>query len=587
MQQAKQIVQTVFGYDTFRSGQEEAIERIMSEQSLLCVMPTGGGKSLCYQVPALLIEGTVLVISPLISLMKDQVDALSQLGVEAAFINSSLDESSYIATMALAERGHFQLLYVAPERLGAPSFQKLLRRLTVPFIAIDEAHCISEWGHDFRPSYRHIGQLLDQFDERPPVIALTATATPNVQRDICHQLGIEPSNIVATSVERDNLTFSVEKGIDRLAYVEQYARKYEGESGIIYAATRKTVEEVSRQLERKGISVTMYHGGLGDREREEAQRAFVENRVDIIVATNAFGMGIDQSNVRFVIHYQLPSSIEAYYQEAGRAGRDGLPSDCVLLYAPQDVQTQRFLIEQSSDEKRREEEMEKLQQIVDYVHTERCLDRYLLTYFGEQREEGCGRCSNCVDDRVFVDVTTDAQKVLSCIVRMRQMYGKGLVAQVLAGSNNQKIRDQRFQELSTYGLMKGQTIRSITQFIEWLIAEQYVHVENYPYPTLSVTEKGKKILVGEERVMKKKEKVTEKIEKDDPLFQRLRTLRMEIAQREAVPPFVIFSDRTLRELCEKKPQSLEELREIHGVGEVKLHQYGTLFLEELVLHPNK
>lgn len=472
MQQAKQIVQTVFGYDTFRSGQEEAIERIMSEQSLLCVMPTGGGKSLCYQVPALLTEGTVLVISPLISLMKDQVDALSQLGVEAAFINSSLDESSYIATMALAERGHFQLLYVAPERLGAPSFQKLLRRLTVPFIAIDEAHCISEWGHDFRPSYRHIGQLLDQFDERPPVIALTATATPNVQRDICHQLGIEPSNIVATSVERDNLTFSVEKGIDRLAYVEQYARKYEGESGIIYAATRKTVEEVSRQLERKGISVTMYHGGLGDREREEAQRAFVENRVDIIVATNAFGMGIDQSNVRFVIHYQLPSSIEAYYQEAGRAGRDGLPSDCVLLYAPQDVQTQRFLIEQSSDEKRREEEMEKLQQVVDYVHTERCLDRYLLTYFGEQREEGCGRCSNCVDDRVFVDVTTDAQKVLSCIVRMRQMYGKGLVAQVLAGSNNQKIRDQRFQELSTYGLMKGQTIRSITQFIEWLIAEQ-------------------------------------------------------------------------------------------------------------------
>jgi ATP-dependent DNA helicase RecQ len=581
IEKALSILTTYFGYPSFRIGQEQVIRGVMNYQDTLCVMPTGGGKSVCYQVPALVMDGTVLVISPLISLMKDQVDALHQAGIPAAYINSSMSSEEYFETMERAVLGEYQLLYVAPERLDSSSFKNQLRRMTIPMVAIDEAHCISQWGHDFRPSYRNISSIVSLFDKKPVLLALTATATPAVREDICRQLGIREENTVMTGFERANLTFSVVKGQDREKFVKEYVGKNEGEAGIIYAATRKAVDHVHDILQKSGVSVAKYHAGLGDIERQSGQDRFLNDEASVMVATNAFGMGIDKSNIRYVIHYQMPKNMESYYQEAGRAGRDGLDSACTVLFSSQDVQTQRFLIDQSQDPSRIPAELEKLQSMIDYCHTETCLQKFIILYFGEIDVMDCGRCANCTDTRESTDVTEDVQKVLSCVIRMGQRFGKAMIAQVLTGSRNKKVIEFGFDKLTTYGLMKGRSAKDISDFIEYIISEGYLGVENGQFPTIYVSEPGKDVLTGKVTVQRKVSVVTKQVANDDPLFDQLRALRMKLAQEAGVPPFVVFSDKTLRDMAARMPVANEDFLEVNGVGLAKLERYGEAFMEEI------
>ena len=581
MNQARQMLQHHFGYDAFRNGQEKIIEQTLNGRSSLCVMPTGGGKSICYQIPALMLDGLTIVVSPLISLMQDQVEALRTANIPAAYINSTLTAQEVDETMQLASAGFLKLLYIAPERLESTQFLQALSYLHVPLIAVDEAHCISQWGHDFRPSYRSIQKLFTLWPKKPTVLALTATATPAVCEDIRQLLSIEEDSSVITGFARENLAFSVLIGENKERFIKNYVEKNKNEVGIIYAATRKAVDGLYDLLSRFGVSVAKYHAGLPEEMRMAEQDRFLKNEARIMVATNAFGMGIDASNVRFIIHYQMPRNMESYYQEAGRAGRDGLPSACLLLYASGDVQTQRFLIEQNQDESRITQELAKLQTMVDYCHTEGCLQNAILTYFGEVPSKACGRCSNCNDGREVKDVTTDAQKVLACVVRMGQKFGKTIIAQVLVGSKNQKVVDFGFTKLSTYGILRGQSVKDVSNFIEFLIAEGLLAVKHGTYPTIYVSELGKAVLMGEQSVMRKQAVTLSTITDNDPLFERLRKLRKEIADEEKVPPFVIFSDKTLRELCEKKPAELESMRFISGIGEVKFEKYGKRFFDAL------
>ncbi|WP_211284567.1 DNA helicase RecQ [Rummeliibacillus pycnus] len=581
IENAKHYLQQYFGYSEFRLGQEKIIKQVLAGKSSLCVMPTGGGKSICYQIPALMLEGTTIVISPLISLMQDQVDTLVEMGIEAAYINSSLSQNEILEIMQNLQEGHYKLLYIAPERLESVAFVKTIASLKVPLLAVDEAHCISQWGHDFRPSYRAIGRLTKSFINKPVVVALTATATPAVRDDICHQLDIPVENTVMTGFARSNLSFSVIIGQNKERYIKDFVKKNNHEVGIIYAATRKTVDHLYEVLKRAGISVAEYHAGLSEGLRQNEQNRFLHDEASIMVATNAFGMGIDKSNVRFVIHYQLPKNMESYYQEAGRAGRDGLPSECILLYAPQDVQTQRFLIDQTDDRERIPNELQKLQSMVDYCHTENCLQQYIVNYFSDVTEEKCGKCSNCMDDREVFDVTVECQKVLSCVIRMGQKFGKTMVAQVLVGSKNQKIRSFGFESLSTYGLLKEMTIKEVTNFMEFMIAEELLAVNQGTMPTIYVTPKGKQVLVANLNVKRKGVLVTKQIAETDPLFESLRIVRKKLADEANVPPFVIFSDKSLRDMCAKKPTSAQEFLEVNGVGENKLEKYGEAFLKAI------
>ena len=578
---ATTVLRDYFGYDSFRKGQENVIENVLQRKDSLCVMPTGGGKSVCYQVPALVMEGTVIVISPLISLMKDQVDALHEAGISAAYINSTMSNEEYQMTMDATIRGEYNLLYIAPERLDSPSFTNRLQLMNVPMVAIDEAHCISQWGHDFRPSYRNIRHMISLFHDKPVVLALTATATPAVCEDICEQLGITEDNTVMTGFERENLTFSVVKGQNRDKFVVDYVEKNEGEAGIIYAATRKAVDQVYETLKKKGVLVAKYHAGLSDTDRSIGQEKFLNDEISVMVATNAFGMGIDKSNIRYVIHYQMPRTMESYYQEAGRAGRDGLDSDCTLLFSSQDVQTQRFLIDLSQDETRIPMELEKLQSMIDYCHTEACLQKFIITYFGELETKDCGHCANCTDTRESSDVTTEVQKVLSCVIRMGQRFGKTMIAQVLTGSRNKKMLDFGFDKLTTYGIMRNRSAKQVSEFIEFIISENYLGVENGQFPIIYVSEQGKDVLTGKVQVFRKVSVVTKQITKDNPLFEQLRSLRMELAQEAGVPPFVVFSDKTLQDMISKMPVTEEEFLEVNGVGLAKLERYGEPFLKEI------
>ncbi|HSP20897.1 MAG TPA: DNA helicase RecQ [Planococcus sp. (in: firmicutes)] len=578
LEEARKLLQTHFGYETFRTGQEQAISQVFDGKNTICVMPTGGGKSMCYQIPALVMEGTTIVVSPLISLMKDQVDALLAAGIPAAYINSSLGFEEVRETLYDVQRGAIKLLYIAPERLDSEMFLNELQGVKVPLIAVDEAHCISQWGHDFRPSYRLISRMAGLFPNNPTVLALTATATPQVREDICRILDIEEENSVMTGFERANLSFSVIRGQDRDRYVKEYVQKNEKEAGIIYAATRKTVDSVYEMLIKKGVKAAKYHAGMPDQERKSGQERFLNDEVTVMVATNAFGMGIDKSNIRYVIHYQLPKNMESYYQEAGRAGRDGLPSECIVLYASQDVQTQRFLIDQAQDPGRIPGELAKLQGMVDYCHTENCLQQFIIFYFGDTGAEPCGHCSSCSDERESLDVTMDVQMVLSCVVRMGQKFGKMMTAQVLTGSRNKKVLDFGFDKLSTYGILKHHNAKEVSNLIEFMISQELLAVEQGSFPTIYVPDGGRDVLLGKRRVLRKGAVATKQITQNDPLFEELRIIRKKLADDAGVPPFVIFSDKTLQDMCSRRPKTEEEFLEVNGVGTSKLEKYGEAFL---------
>ncbi|KHD86751.1 DNA helicase RecQ [Heyndrickxia ginsengihumi] len=575
---AKTILQKYYGYQEFRSGQSTIIEQILNGQDTVGIMPTGGGKSICYQIPALLFEGVTIVVSPLISLMKDQVDALRNIGIPATYINSALNSDEIHYRLSEASRGAFKLIYIAPERLETSSFISLLHQINISLIAIDEAHCISQWGHDFRPSYLSIQKLIHQFNPKPVILALTATATPQVKDDICHLLGINNDNCIVTGFARENLTFRVIKGQDRDQFIFDYIQKNVNQAGIIYAATRKEVERLYDQLTSKGISAGKYHAGMNDAERDHFQERFLFDDVSVMVATSAFGMGIDKSNVRYVIHYHIPKNMEAYYQEAGRAGRDGEESECILLFAAQDVHIQKFLIDQSVNEDRKEQEYSKLRKMIDYCHTEGCFQQYILKYFGETEAGECGKCGNCTDQREKIDVTREAQMVFSCIKRMNERFGKTFITKVLTGSRDKKVMQFHFHKLSTFGIMKDRTQKEISEFIDFLTAEGYLRPTDGTYPVLSLTNKAISVLRSELIVLKKEKIQAKQIVKDDVLFERLRALRKQIADRENIPPYIVFSDQSLSEMSSKLPNTKEQLLSVKGVGQRKLDQYGDDFL---------
>ena len=632
-----QTLKTYFGHDAFRPGQESVIDALLSGRDVMAVMPTGAGKSACYQIPALMLEGVTLVISPLISLMKDQVNGLTQSGVPAAYINSSLTPAQYDRVCFNMANGAYKLVYVAPERLDVPSFVELCRGLTIPLVAVDEAHCVSQWGQDFRPGCLHISRFIRELPQRPVVGAFTATATENVRDDIMRLLELRSPFSLTTGFDRPNLWFGIKRARpkEKPVALSAFLHEREGQSGIVYCATRAGVEEVCEELCRAGFDAAPYHAGMPDSARKQNQEDFLYDRKTIMVATNAFGMGIDKSNVSFVVHYNMPKSMEAYYQEAGRAGRDGTAADCLMLFSQGDVQTARFMIEHSepnpdlSEEEQdavRSRELERLRRMSDYANTPGCLRTYILNYFGEDLPKiytdggdeeggcGCGNCSNCTGGLATADITVEAQMVLSCVARTGQRLGQALIGQILRGAKTERLLELGLDKQTTYGLMKKYSTPYIKQIIKALVGQGYLRVTEGDYPILVLTDRSGDILykripvsmrypadmevesksAKKERQQKEYGEARGKAQNrpnrtaagsaDPVLYKALSDLRFELAQAQGVPAFYIFSNATLEDMCVKKPMTPEEFLNVAGVGAAKLEKYGAVFLGCIAYH---
>ena len=601
----EEILRQYYGYEAFRSGQAELIEAILAGRDVFGIMPTGAGKSICYQVPALMLPGITLVISPLISLMKDQVTALNQMGVHAAYLNSSLTPGQYRKALELARGGRYKIIYVAPERLMTDGFLDFALHTELSLVSVDEAHCVSQWGQDFRPSYLKIVDFLHSLARRPVVAAFTATATRQVRDDIVRILELDRPVALTTGFDRKNLFFGVRQPRDKMGEVLKLLSEHRGESGIIYCATRKSVEEVCDRLIREGIKATRYHAGLSDEERTKNQEDFIYDAQPVMVATNAFGMGIDKSNVRYVIHYNMPKNMESYYQEAGRAGRDGVPADCILLYGGQDVVTNQYFIEHARENEElsdreleivKEQDRERLKKMTFYCFTEDCLRGYMLRYFGEQAAGSCGNCSNCIGEFTELDVTDTALAMMKCVYESGSRFGAQAILDCLRGSSSQKIRRFGLDKNPCYGCCKDVTIHRLRQILNRLYVLEYLRQEGEPYPILAMTQKGRESILGDvpirvtiqiptEKLVQQRRKkgagYTPAAEADEGLFAGLKRLRLALARENGVPPYIIFSDRTLTDMCRKLPRTKEEMLQVTGVGEVKFERFGEKFLEEI------
>lgn len=579
------ILKKYYGYTSFRKGQEDIINSIINKNDVLAIMPTGGGKSICYQIPSMVLEGITIVISPLISLMKDQVDTLKTMGINATYINSSLGHQEFNEILDNIRDDKYKIIYVAPERLDSYEFINIIRDKNISQVAIDEAHCVSQWGHDFRLSYTKIHYFIENFISRPVVTAFTATASKEVREDIKSSLRLKSPDIYISGFNRENLYINIVKSSSKNKYIIDYLENHKEKSGIIYAATRKDVEKIYDGLEKRGYSVSKYHAGLSKDERDKNQEDFINDKINIMIATNAFGMGIDKPNIRWVIHYNMPQSIENYYQEIGRAGRDNEESECILLFSPGDVHIQQYLIDISVDNpKRKLFQHEKLQQMKDLIYSNDCYRKSILNYFGDDFEGNCDSCSNCLSQGEVIDKTLDAQKVISCIYRMKRSFGINVIVDVLRGSKNKKILELGFDELSTYGIMNDYSNENLKTFINTLISHGYLDLiknigYNGTFPTVALNDMSIKVLKGEIEVKFKESIVSKSINENDELYERLKLLRYNIAIEEKIAPYMIFGDSVLKEMSQFYTTTKEEMLNISGIGEIKYEKYGHKFIE--------